>query len=234
MPEFHADSLTGAIHLATHCFRYSPALEKSLDFKKIEKQRQRYPFVERVRQRDVLLVGEGNFSFALSLVKRATPLKHRVYATSFTSVAKAPTRTRQNAEEIKRFGGQVQTGIDATKLSQYFSSKTFDIIIFQFPNIASRVPIYGQNPNHWLVTRFLRSALAHLRPAGEIAITTVDNPHYEGVFKMKEAARKVGLSAPDIFDFDPDDFPEYTHENTLGGTSAIQQQGSFATFVFKQ
>lgn len=103
---------------------------------------------------------------------------------------------------------------------------------FQFPNVACRDPSYAQNPNHVLVTRFLKNALNHLKPGGLVVISTVDSPFYEGAFKMDEAAGKAGSAALAIYTFNPEEYPRYTHQNTANEESAADGHTAFATFVF--
>lgn len=234
MSEFRGNTLAQAVHLATRHYAHSRGLEHKLVFKKIDKQLRKFPFIERSKMGKTLFVGEGNFSFALSIAKRVTPVRGQFCATSLEPMSLTSHQTKKNIRALEQLGGQVKTGIDATRLSQHFYGRRFGLIVFQFPNIASRVPVYGQNANHWVVTRFLKNAIHHLSAEGDVAITTVDNPHYDGVFKMKEAARKAKYNAPDIFDFDPTDFAQYRHENTLGGVWALARQKSFATFVFRR
>ena len=88
------------------------------------------------------------------------------------------------------------------------------------------------NPNHVLVTRFLKNARNHLKPGGLVIMSTVDSPFYEGAFKMNEAARKAGFAAPAVYTFDPKDYPGYTHQNTANEESAADGHTAFATFVF--
>jgi len=63
-------------------------------------------------------------------------------------------------------------------------------------------------------------------------LSTVDSPFYEGAFKMDEAARKAGFAAPEIYTFNPKDYPGYTHQNTANEESAADGHTAFATFVF--
>jgi hypothetical protein len=137
-----------------------------------------------------------------------------------------------NAQKLLKIGCQVKTSVDATQLSDTIGNRRFRTIIFQFPNVASRDPRYGQNPNHVLVTRFLKSAQDHLKSGGLVVISTVDSPFYEGAFKMDEAARKSGFAAPAIYTFAPNDYPGYTHQNTANEESAADGHTAFATFVF--
>lgn len=138
----------------------------------------------------------------------------------------------QNAQSLIRLGVTVKTKIDATKLEDTFGSRQFDRIIFQFPNVASRSSIYGQNPNHTLITRFLKNAKNHLKAMGEIVISTFDSPFYEGAFKMDDVAKKAGYQPPEIFDFDPDQYSGYIHQNTDNDESALENHDAFTTFVF--
>jgi 25S rRNA (uracil2634-N3)-methyltransferase len=141
---------------------------------------------------------------------------------------------RDNARKLIALGARVRTGVDGTKLADTFSRERFRTVIFQFPNVSSREAHYGQNPNHVMVTRFLKSARDYLSPDGEIVISTVDSPFYEGAFKMLDAAEKAGLAAPRICDFDPSRFPGYMHQNTENEDSALENHVSFATFVFSK
>jgi len=155
-----------------------------------------------------------------------------ILATAYEAEDDMTDTAYQNARKLIGLGVQVKTGVDATCLSETIGSRRFSTIIFQFPNVASRDPKYGQNSNHVLVSRFLKSSRPHLKRGGVVVISTVDNPFYEGAFKMNEAARKAGFTEPDIYDFDPSDFAGYTHQNSADEDSAIDDHGSFATFAF--
>ena len=54
----------------------------------------------------------------------------------------------------------------------------------------------------------------------------------EGAFKMDDAAKKAGYQPPEIFDFDPDQYSGYIHQNTDDDESALESHDKFATFVF--
>ena len=138
----------------------------------------------------------------------------------------------ENARKLLNQGCSVNTGVDATQLANTIGKPQFRTFIFQFPNLASRDPSYGQNPNHVLVTRFLKNARTQLKPGGLIVISTVDSPFYEGAFKMDEAARKAGFAASAIYTFDPKDYQGYAHQNTANEESAADGHTAFATFVF--
>ncbi|WP_299830448.1 Rossmann-like fold-containing protein [uncultured Roseobacter sp.] len=136
-----------------------------------------------------------------------------------------------DAAKLLKLGAQVKTGIDATCLSKKIGQRRFRTIIFQFPNVASREALCGQNPNHVLVTHFLKNSRAHLKSGGLVVISTVDSPFYEGAFKTDDAVRKTGFETPDIYTFNPKDYPAYSHQNTADEESAINEHTAFATFV---
>lgn len=205
---------------------------QSLGTKKIEKRSDHYPFKQNLKNGTTLFVGEGNFSFSLNLARMKSVKTAQIVSTSYEPENDLDDLAYQNAQSLMNLGVTVKTNVDATKLENTFSSRRFDRIIFQFPNVASRSSIYGQNPNHTLITRFLKSAKDHLKAFGEIVISTVDSPFYEGAFKMDDAAKKAGYQLPEIFDFDPDQYSGYIHQNTDNDESALEKHDTFATFVF--
>jgi hypothetical protein len=124
-------------------------------------------------------------------------------------------------------------GVDATDLRRFVGSSKFTTIVFNFPNVASRTPVYGRNPNHHLVRRFLRSAAQHLAPGGCIIVTAVDSPFYAGAFGMDAAAKFAGLASPTAYDFRLSQFSGYSHMNTIGDGSALSRYRRFKMWVFR-
>jgi len=125
--------------------------------------------------------------------------------------------------------------IDARSVDRQFGTGVFDLIGFQVPNVASRQPKHGRNPNHVLLKRFLKSAANAISQHGAICVTTINSPYYDGTFSVDDAARWAGLSKPDAYRFDPDDYSGYYHTNTLDqSVSAIGSAEYFVTFVFRK
>lgn len=190
MYEFRGATLQEAVHQA---LRY-PALST----KKLAKVAAKFDFTARMPMGSVLFVGEGNLSFALTMSRKPRVPASSILATVYEAEEDLTDTAYDNARKLLKLGCSVKTGVDATRLSDTIGKRQFRTIIFQFPNVASRDPRYGQNPNHVLVTRFLKTARNHLKPGGLVIISTVDSPFYEGAFKMEEAARKAGFAAPAI------------------------------------
>ena len=140
---------------------------------------------------------------------------------------------QQNTHILKCKGVSVLHNVDATKLEQTLKPQKFDTIIFQFPNVGSRDPKHGHNPNHVMIRKFLRSAREYLEPNGQIMISAVDNPHYEGLFKFDDAAKFASYETPESCPFDPSMFSGYSHVNTNDEDSALEKHNKFATWVFK-
>ena len=226
MYEFRGATLQQAIH---HALR-----DPALSTKKLAKACAKFDFSARMRAGSVLFVGEGNLSFALTLCRKPCIPTSSILATVYETEEDLTDTAYENARKLLSLGCRVETGIDATRLSDTIGKRRFRTVIFQFPNVASRDPSYGQNPNHVLVTRFLKGIRNHLTTDGLTIISTVDSPFYEGAFKMGEAARKAGFVAPKIYNFAPTDYPGYTHQNTANEESAADGHTAFATFVFSR
>jgi 25S rRNA (uracil2634-N3)-methyltransferase len=223
MYEFHCATLQDAVQQA---LRY-PALST----KKLAKLATKFDFTARMRMGKVLFFGEGNLSFALTMSRKPRVPASSILATVYEAEEDLTDTAYDNARKLLKLGCSVKTGVDATRMSDTIKKRQFRTIIFQFPNVASRDPRYGQNPNHVLVTRFFKNAQNHLKSGGLVVISTVDSPFYEGAFKIDDAARKTGFAAPDIYTFDPKDYPGYTHQNTANEESATDGHTAFATFV---
>ena len=180
-----------------------------------------------------MLVGEGNLSFAKSLLILPQAGVTHITATVFEREQSLSEITLKNAQAIKQADGEVLYGIDATRLDKNFAHQQFDTIIFQFPNVGSREGNHGHTSNHVMIRRFLRSAVPYLNEDGRVLITVVDNSHYQGVFKFDEAAAFAGYDIPQCYPFDPSLFSGYSHVNTNDDDSALDDHSRFATWVFR-
>ena len=190
-------------------------------------------FAAEVEYGKTLFVGEGNFSFSLTLVENDFIRSENLTTTVFEAENEVSEFTILNAEALINFESNVLFEIDATSLEHIFDKEKFDNIVFQFPNVGSREPIESRNPNYILIREFLKSAKQVLQDDGKILITTVNSSYYEGVFHIEEAAEEVGFNNTEIYSFDPDDFPEYIHSMTNEDESAIEKYNSFCTYVLK-
>ncbi len=182
---------------------------------------------------DALLVGEGNLSFAKSLLSQPTAQITHMTATTYEKERNVSDNARQNALYLKQCGVLVIHGVDATNLEKSFRPHEFNTVIFQFPNVGSREAKYGQNPNHVMIRKFLRSAVQFLKPDGNVLITAVDNPHYQGTFRFNDSADFAGYEITKTWPFDPFLFSGYAHTNTNDDDSALDDHNRFVTHVFR-
>ncbi|NXF35544.1 FDXA1 protein, partial [Nyctibius bracteatus] len=136
-------------------------------------------------ERRVLLLGEGNFSFAASLCGAAGT---HVVATCYESEEEVRGRGRA-AESIRRLretGAEVVFSVDCTKLKDYFlpEKREFDCIYFNFPHCGRKA---GVVKNRELLARFFHSSAEVLTEEGEIHValcngqggTPADQPRRE-------------------------------------------------------
>lgn len=193
-----------------------------------------FDFPKQMRKGRTLLVGEGNFSFSLSLIRSRAVDPKSVVVTTLQSAARLPRGSAKNASQLRNAGTRVQHKVDATKLCESFSKNLFQTIVFNFPNVGSRQPKYGRNPNHDLVRAFLQSSKDVLANGARVLITSVDSPHYRGVFQFPLAAEKTGFEIERVHRFYPTAFRGYTHINTNDEDSAVSEHAKFCTWVFKQ
>lgn len=204
-------------------------LKRVLDF------RAPFDFCEAVRSGSTLLVGEGNFSFSVALSDLLGNITSNLTATTFQTADEYSDITKQNAKTLRGRGAKTIAGVDATDLSRWFSQRQFALIVFQFPNVGSREPRYGRNPNHILVRRFLGSTAAHLLSSGKVAITVVNSSHYDGAFDMDGAAERNGFARPVAHPFHFSDYLGYSHVKTKDdGTCALDENDEFVTYVFQR
>lgn len=182
---------------------------------------------------NVLLVGEGNLSFAKSILNIPSLGVSAMTATTYEGERSLSEEGKANANQLQSMGEIVMHNVDAVNLDDALKPHQFDTIIFQFPNVGSREPKHAHNPNHVLIRRFLKSAAQFLKSSGKVIISIVDNPHYQGAFQFEEAAQFAGFQEPQSYSFDPDKFPGYSHTNTNDDESAIENHEKFSTWVFR-
>ncbi len=61
----------------------------------------------------------------------------------------------------------------------------------------------------------------------------MNNPHYHGAFQFNNAAKIAGFQPPEIYPFDPSEFPGYDHTMTHQDESALDNHDKFVTWVFE-
>ncbi|MBL0318451.1 MAG: DUF2431 domain-containing protein [Alphaproteobacteria bacterium] len=219
----------GFINEAKKLYQLKHRLIRLLQYKTLA-----FDFVTQLATGMILLVGEGNLSFSLSLLDMECMNPLYLTATTYEQEKDLSLETIKNAQKLKRAGVLVQHNVDATNLTDKFNKIKFDAIVFQFPNVASREAIEGHNPNFILVRDFLKSAANHLTSNGKVFMSAVDNPYYHGAFQFDKAAKFAGFPLPDCYPFDPTAFSGYNHMMTHQDENGIENHDIFATWVFSK
>jgi 25S rRNA (uracil2634-N3)-methyltransferase len=99
----------------------------------------------------ILLIGEGNFSFAVALLQHPpAPLDHlppaNITATAFDTETECYSKypdAEQNVRVLREKGTRVLFGVDATRLEKTsaLKGKVFDRIVWNFPHAGEYVPM---------------------------------------------------------------------------------------------
>ena len=170
---------------------------------------------------NILLVGEGDFSFAASLAK----LRGHGDGITATSLDQADHIRRKYAHS----DGHIKTcvdngvvlihGIDATDLDDNDNiSGIFDRVVFNFPHTGCGIKDKAKNValHKKLMIDFLTSAQEIIRPeSGEIHISLKRGEPYDS-WQIPRLVTECGLVVKTAYPFNPHMFPGYAHCKTSG------------------
>jgi 25S rRNA (uracil2634-N3)-methyltransferase len=173
------------------------------------------------RDHNILILGEGNFSFARSLTELLGSAVNMT-ATSLDSAEECASKYDDafpHIEVIQQRGGTVLQGIDATKVHTYKSlqNQAFDRIIFNFPHAGRGIKDQERNiaVNRELLSGFFLSASNKLNKDGEIHVTLKTGLPYSK-WNVVACASMHDLVLKETRVFDPRDYPGYAHRRTSG------------------
>jgi hypothetical protein len=186
---------------------------------------------------DILLVGEANFSFTLSILKYCDPkyITTSCFEEKETALKKyGPDTVSKNLAELSKHGINAIYGIDATQLTEYFPHKRFLRVIFMFPHVGGKSNI---RKNRELVYRFMISSQQILKPKYSSAIYIIlangqGGTSFEQEPKKKnnkdswiinELAQKCGLILTECTPLSEENFQRYV------STGFRSQNKSFRT-----
>nr|XP_012604999.1 alpha-1,2-mannosyltransferase ALG9 isoform X3 [Microcebus murinus] len=169
--------------------------------------------------RRLLLVGEGNFSFAAALSSTLDP------STSLTAtclpnlvdLARDPV-ARENLQRLRERGAEVRFGVDCTRLAGAFElhDRRFDRIYFNFPHCGRKA---GVAKNRELLAKFFQSCADVLAEEGEVHValcrgqggTPADKPQREwhNSWQVVAMAALGGFILSDVHPFSCEAVPGY-------------------------
>ncbi|CAI0394945.1 unnamed protein product [Linum tenue] len=188
----------------------------------------------------ILLVGEGDFSFSLSLA-RSFGSASNIVATSLDTrddLMKKYKKAGFNLALLRELGAHVFHGVDATKMMDHPHLKIlrFDRIIFNFPHAG----FHGKEDSPKLISKhaelvhgFFRNASAMLRrPWGEVHVSHKTTKPYCD-WNIVELAFHSFLTFVCAVDFRPEDYPNYSNKRGDGKKADESfHLGECSTFVF--
>ncbi|MDI1478915.1 Rossmann-like fold-containing protein [Polyangium sp. y55x31] len=180
----------------------------------------------------VLLVGEGNFTFALSIAGKMT-LGGRLVATDFTVEERKALKKKSKKEQrrdaavaenvaaLQAMDVEVERQVDACDPTT-FPQGTFDVIVFNHPFVLTKkkdkkTTQGNEEANIALISQFLAAAMQRIREGGRIII--ISSMFRLRRWKLHETMAKLGLDHK-VQRFVAEDFPGYVHEKTRNSDSA--------------
>ncbi|KAK9766299.1 hypothetical protein K7432_004729 [Basidiobolus ranarum] len=177
----------------------------------------------------ILLIGEGNFSFANSLGK-TLDIGSNIIATCLDSEEVVKSKyddAEKLINEFKETGGIVLYEVDGTQLDKVkeIKGKKFTRIVFNFPHAGIKDQDRNIRVNQVLVRDFFASAVKFLTSCqngdptnGEIHLALKTGKPYD-LWNIKELAKSStnnSLITKTSFPFLPEKYPGYEHRRTLG------------------
>ncbi|XP_025626731.2 uncharacterized protein [Arachis hypogaea] len=171
----------------------------------------------------ILLVGDGDFSFSLSLARSFGSASNIVASSldSYDDVTKNYKQAKSNLDELKQLGACLYYGVDATKMKYLLELKMrrFDRIIFNFPHAG----FHGKEDNLTVIKKhkdlvlgFFKNASCMLSANGEIHVNHKTSPPFSN-WEIEKLGEQSLLTLIELADFRKEDYPGYNNKRGDSG-----------------
>ncbi|KAI3769112.1 hypothetical protein L6452_00211 [Arctium lappa] len=170
----------------------------------------------------ILLVGEGDFSFALSLAVSFRSGFNIVASSidSYDVVIRKYKRAKTNLDRLYKLGARLLYGVDARtmKLHVDLHMRKFDRVVYNFPHAG----FFGKESDHGvimihrnLVCSFFKNASRMLRPNGEVHVSHKTKFPFNS-WNIEELASQSCLTLLECVEFKLEDYPGYNNKRGDG------------------
>ncbi|KAK0270090.1 hypothetical protein LTR35_014338 [Friedmanniomyces endolithicus] len=149
----------------------------------------------------ILLIGEGDFSFAKSIVEH-----HGCYQV---------TATCYDSQQSLYEKYEPQAELHTNYLEE--AGPQWDVVVFNFPHVGGKSKDVNRQVrfNQELLVGFFKAAMPLLAEHGTIVVTLFEGEPYD-LWNIRDLARHSGLEVQRSFKFAAEVYPEYSHARTLG------------------